>query len=98
MTRRPPRSTHTDTLFPYTTVFRSPGVVVERSDLLCPSDRREPRQPATDHASSVVDDRTVHVADRAQHERNADRGTRQAVGRTSTVGEDRKSTRLNSSH
>src|SRR3546814_20705187 len=23
--RRPPRSTHTDTLFPYTTLFRSPG-------------------------------------------------------------------------
>src|SRR3546814_3782709 len=25
MTRRPPRSTRTDTLFPYTTLFRSPG-------------------------------------------------------------------------
>src|SRR3546814_16729847 len=24
--RRPPRSTRTDTLFPYTTLFRSPGV------------------------------------------------------------------------
>src|SRR3546814_4736710 len=24
MIRRPPRSTHTDTLFPYTTLFRSP--------------------------------------------------------------------------
>src|SRR3546814_6611030 len=27
MIRRPPRSTRTDTLFPYTTLFRSPGVV-----------------------------------------------------------------------
>src|SRR3546814_1843936 len=27
MTRRPPRSTRTDTLFPYTTLFRSPGVI-----------------------------------------------------------------------
>src|SRR3546814_134628 len=27
MTRRPPRSTRTDTLFPYTTLFRSPGSV-----------------------------------------------------------------------
>src|SRR3546814_2337604 len=26
MTRRPPRSTRTDTLFPYTTLFRSPGI------------------------------------------------------------------------
>src|SRR3546814_9076126 len=26
MTRRPPRSTRTDTLFPYTTLFRSPDV------------------------------------------------------------------------
>src|SRR3546814_20632727 len=25
MIRRPPRSTHTDTLFPYTTLFRSPA-------------------------------------------------------------------------
>src|SRR3546814_9671381 len=26
MKRRPPRSTRTDTLFPYTTLFRSPGL------------------------------------------------------------------------
>src|SRR3546814_952575 len=32
MIRRPPRSTRTDTLFPYTTLFRSgPGVVPENS-------------------------------------------------------------------
>src|SRR3546814_8511841 len=30
MIRRPPRSTRTDTLFPYTTLFRSPLVHVER--------------------------------------------------------------------
>src|SRR3546814_15565876 len=28
MIRRPPRSTRTDTLFPYTTLFRSVGVVI----------------------------------------------------------------------
>src|SRR3546814_7977741 len=27
MIRRPPRSTRTDTLFPYTTLFRSPGII-----------------------------------------------------------------------
>src|SRR3546814_1380915 len=32
MIRRPPRSTHTDTLFPYTTLFRSLGVEVEAAD------------------------------------------------------------------
>ena len=30
MIRRPPRSTRTDTLFPYTTLFRSPGCVSTR--------------------------------------------------------------------
>src|SRR3546814_18342227 len=29
MIRRPPRSTRTDTLFPYTTLFRSAAIVVE---------------------------------------------------------------------
>src|SRR3546814_16517498 len=28
MIRRPPRSTRTDTLFPYTTLFRSPGKAI----------------------------------------------------------------------
>src|SRR3546814_18418027 len=46
MIRRPPRSTRTDTLFPYTTLFRSPGRLViashnqgkvrEIGDLLAP--------------------------------------------------------------
>src|SRR3546814_3457080 len=31
MIRRPPRSTRTDTLFPYTTLFRSPGDVATRN-------------------------------------------------------------------
>src|SRR3546814_13999859 len=31
MIRRPPRSTRTDTLFPYTTLFRSVGVQAERA-------------------------------------------------------------------
>src|SRR3546814_8772241 len=33
MIRRPPRSTRTDTLFPYTTLFRSQGIC---SDTWCP--------------------------------------------------------------
>src|SRR3546814_17462597 len=32
MIRRPPRSTRTDTLFPYTTLFRSPAQFARRAD------------------------------------------------------------------
>src|SRR3546814_18395194 len=34
MIRRPPRSTRTDTLFPYTTLFRSADVARKRAELL----------------------------------------------------------------
>src|SRR3546814_20473792 len=34
MIRRPPRSTRTDTLFPYTTLFRSAGPEEERSHII----------------------------------------------------------------
>src|SRR3546814_3054770 len=33
MIRRPPRSTRTDTLFPYTTLFRSDHLVTDRGEL-----------------------------------------------------------------
>src|SRR3546814_4168907 len=42
MIRRPPRSTRTDTLFPYTTLFRSP---VARGCRLCQAAGVEPRHP-----------------------------------------------------
>src|SRR3546814_3948303 len=38
MIRRPPRSTRTDTLFPYTTLFRAATAIVERGER-----RHEPR-------------------------------------------------------
>src|SRR3546814_3143951 len=40
MSRRPPRSTRTDTLFPYTTLFRSVRAVdpVEHGHFSCPAD------------------------------------------------------------
>src|SRR3546814_3712777 len=37
MIRRPPRSTRTDTLFPYTTLFRSPPRQPRRRHRLCPA-------------------------------------------------------------
>src|SRR3546814_17121706 len=51
MLRRPPRSTRTDTLFPYTTLFRSNGDVRRRTS----SDgRRDPRPLATERKSGRV--------------------------------------------
>src|SRR3546814_10061851 len=42
MLRRPPRSTRTDTLFPYTTLFRSlPGVALLRQHLVRQTERIE---------------------------------------------------------
>src|SRR3546814_18581068 len=52
MILRPPRSTRTDTLFPYTTLFRSPGPASQRG-YACRSIRRRTarRFPARRHAS-----------------------------------------------
>src|SRR5690348_18089506 len=74
MIRRPPRST----LFPYTTLFRSPL-------------RVHPREGRV---------RVRALAVGAQEDRGADRkGTHgQAPATAHRSGEDRKSTRLNSSH
>src|SRR3546814_2254850 len=44
MKRRPPRSTRTDTLFPYTTLFRSHVVLLPPRGALAPCKRRNPRQ------------------------------------------------------
>src|SRR2546430_13674452 len=78
MIRRPPRST----LFPYTTLFRSPPCAPQ---LLRPM-KRENRSP---HLRS---DRGFRPRSRKDSFANADTLAR------STRGEDRKSTRLNSSH
>src|SRR3546814_8414316 len=44
MIRRPPRSTRTDTLFPYTTLFRSSPVTLPEHDIDCGEDRGRVRQ------------------------------------------------------
>src|SRR3546814_4412650 len=44
MIRRPPRSTRTDTLFPYTTLFRSPvSKMIEGLSRLCQDPNRDER-------------------------------------------------------
>src|SRR3546814_10200830 len=55
MIRRPPRSTRTDTLFPYTTLFRSRSVTCDRRRA-CRMPSRSPRSsvtPALSMATSV---------------------------------------------
>src|SRR3546814_8088590 len=71
MIRRPPRSTRTDTLFPYTTLFRSDGDVHRDADRAHPSRRdqgdeadreddieRRMRRRIGDHAANLAVDRS----------------------------------------
>src|SRR3546814_973885 len=56
MIRRPPRSTRTDTLFPYTTLFRSqhfPDPELWRPSLHQSMPRRRPSCPSCSHADRV---------------------------------------------
>src|SRR3546814_20513182 len=88
MIRRTPISTRTDTLFPYTTLFRSRAVLAiadQRRQLgrEMPRDRRRIGEPLI----LIGLEPAERIAD---HQPSADV--------RSPVGADRKSTRLNSSH
>src|SRR3546814_15347014 len=78
MIRRPPRSTRTDTLFPYTTLFRSGAVAAARvghaaaEDRGDRADRRTCRRPDADAARPC--DRVGSAARRASDRRSSDRG------------------------
>src|SRR3546814_20958222 len=90
MIRRPPRSTRTDTLFPYTTLFRSSGITtgiasinakiggMHNSDLMILAGR--PGMGKTSLATNIA----YNAAERFRRDEDD--------------GIDRKSTRLNSSH
>src|SRR3546814_11932566 len=97
MIRRPPRSTRTDTLFPYTTLFRStrfsprtaldmlrqvPGFTIEEQD----QERRGLGQA------------TANVLINGQRFSGKSNDVVTELGRISAANVDRKSTRLNSSH
>src|SRR3546814_11606589 len=102
MIRRPPRSTRTDTLFPYTTLFRSERIVEERG-------RQIEMQPRAVAGLAVGIDRAAMPHRLQRIDRRLDDAPRRApVGRgdeadAARVGfelgavQDRKSTRLNSS-
>src|SRR3546814_3919301 len=103
MIRRPPRSTRTDTLFPYTTLFRSghldavPPLAEHQRLTLGDHDGQRDAAAAGDEAAhpaaqvELAAERPVeaHESLRVRHDQSVELGRH--------LG-DRKSTRLNSSH
>src|SRR3546814_18086612 len=97
MLRRPPRSTRTDTLFPYTTLFRSRSAgaeLTEQYQHLLWDDLE-----GVGHArrARTISDRLRKVPGVIEAEVSA-AGTMRVEFKRSQTSIDRKSTRLNSSH
>src|SRR3546814_6183189 len=70
MIRRPPRSTRIDTLFPYTTLFRSSFLVEQRRELL--DDRPAQLLGIHDrHRARIISSHVVTDPDRGQLDRRA---------------------------
>src|SRR3546814_7885030 len=112
MIRRPPRSTRTDTLFPYTTLFRSraaskvAAIPAVRAALL-DYQRRYAATPPGGQPGAVLDGRdigtvvcpeaAVKLFVTARDEVRATRRHKELIDKGENPT-DRKSTRLNSSH
>src|SRR3546814_6662419 len=108
MIRRPPRSTRTDTLFPYTTLFRSIRQLLDREIVVPAPDeasckryyennRRRFRSPKLFEASLILF--SAHPDDKPAYAAAAEK----AEGLIAQLRQnpdhlDRKRTRLNSSH
>src|SRR3546814_14833578 len=98
--RRPPRSTRTDTLFPYTTLFRS-DKAIDVIDEAGAAQRLLPRSRQKKLIGKAEVEATVAKIARIppQSVSNDDRNKLATLDRDlKTVVLDRKSTRLNSSH
>src|SRR3546814_4511373 len=67
MSRRPPRSTRTDTLFPYTTLFRSVDENVDQHEMTVGGEEERGRE----HREELADRRTGGAAQRVDHRREA---------------------------
>src|SRR3546814_10491178 len=108
MRRRPPRSTRTDTLFPYTTLFRSDlllsevpaeTVVVRSSMDDKPADECwSEKQPWRRQERSLMGNPSRLHRGRPDGPPRASVLTRHELGQPRRMAQDRKSTRLNSSH
>src|SRR3546814_14060562 len=91
MIRRPPRSTRTDTLFPYTTLFRSPRLMPWLTV------RENVRLALLDLPKAEQDARIGQAIEEVDLTKFIDAFPRQLSGGMAQRT-DRKSTRLNSSH
>src|SRR3546814_12187204 len=104
MQRRPPTTTRTDTLFPYTTLFRSPDLPASRLRAmrtgievrLMSASSRKAFALRLDPALYAAIERAA-AADRRSANAQIEVLLREALARRG-VSVDRKSTRLNSSH
>src|SRR3546814_18611595 len=100
MIRRPPRSTRTDTLFPYTTLFRSVGAfVVDGSFTWLRGENKQDDEPLHQMPAHEL---TLGIGQPAErglywHAQLRAVAEQDRVATEFTRG-DRKSTRLNSSH
>src|SRR3546814_18687403 len=98
----PPRSTRTDTLLPYTTLFRSVDLGEEGGRDLDEmaatiNDRRGETDEVADHAAAEGDDMVAPLD--AERQQPVDQGGEGSPALAVFAGrQDRKSTRLNSSH
>src|SRR3546814_1997940 len=107
MIRRPPRSTRTDTLFPYTTLFRSleDGLGQGREPQAALDEPTGEAEALGDTVDIIIE--TDEILERAaflgrRHLELMEVGRGRGLGQGRLVAdenlEDRKSTRLNSSH
>src|SRR3546814_16322268 len=97
MIRRPPRSTRTDTLFPYTTLFRSVRAAVE--ELNEPALQRDADDEERDrHQHDCVAEADALRQENGEIRRDQIERAVGEVDHAERAEEDRKSTRLNSSH
>src|SRR3546814_2539353 len=74
MIRRPPRSTRTDTLFPYTTLFRSWGFIAAKPRQFARDDRQTPGRPG-----GRADDQPFESGGQTHHSPGRTDGKRCAV-------------------
>src|SRR3546814_17416791 len=103
MIRRPTRSTRTDTLFPYTTLFRSAVIEATRQSLrtvtALPSERHRITLVAASPGARDVSFPMIRACLSSARPAGAQpNGDFHGGFRTHSFGQDRKSTRLNSSH
>src|SRR3546814_2065261 len=108
MIRRPPRSTRTDTLFPYTTLFRSAraqvaAVEVEQVEevehhAVAAAGGEVRLQGGEVGGAAVLLHHQLAIENGVLHRQRGQRGNHRLAKLGGPVEPDRKSTRLNSSH